>query len=91
MRLRCECLIQNMTIGLLQGGEDADSISLEGNSSGSPSKIWVDHNTVFASLTTCSGADDASFDGGIDMKKRTHRVTVSYNSTYNWAPRTTKS
>lgn len=32
-------IIQNMTIGLLQGGEDADSISLEGNSSGEPSKI----------------------------------------------------
>ncbi|AVQ07765.1 hypothetical protein C9397_05040 [Xanthomonas vasicola pv. vasculorum] len=63
-------IIQNMTIGLLQGGEDADSISLEGNSSGEPSKIWVDHNTISASLTKCSGAGDASFDGGIDMKKR---------------------
>ncbi|NEL81687.1 MAG: pectate lyase, partial [Xanthomonas perforans] len=68
----------------LQGGEDADSISLEGNSSGSPSKIWVDHNTVFASLTKCSGAGDASFDGGIDMKKGVHHVTVSYNYVYNY-------
>ncbi|WP_327205534.1 hypothetical protein [Xanthomonas phaseoli] len=58
-----------------RGGEDADSISLEGNSSGEPSKIWIDHNTIFASLTKCSGAGDASFDGGIDMKKGVHHVT----------------
>ncbi|MBV6842469.1 polysaccharide lyase family 1 protein [Xanthomonas euvesicatoria] len=77
-------IIQNMTIGLLQGGEDADSISLEGNSSGEPSKIWIDHNTIFASLTKCSGAGDASFDGGIDMKKGVHHVTVSYNYVYNY-------
>ncbi|CEJ46190.1 Pectate lyase 2 (fragment) [Xanthomonas citri pv. bilvae] len=77
-------IVQNMTIGLLQGGEDADSISLEGNSSGEPSKIWIDHNTIFASLTKCSGAGDASFDGGIDMKKGVHHVTVSYNYVYNY-------
>ena len=62
-------IVQNMTIGLLQGGEAADSISIEGMSSGKPSNIWIDHNTIFASLTSCSGAGDASFDGGIDMKK----------------------
>ncbi|KGE51628.1 polysaccharide lyase family 1 protein [Xanthomonas axonopodis pv. vasculorum] len=77
-------IIQNMTIGLQQGGEDADSISLEGNSSGEPSKIWIDYNTIFASLTKCSGAGDASFDGGIDMKKGVHHVTVSYNYVYNY-------
>lgn len=77
-------IIRNMTIGLLPGGEDADSISLEGNSSGQPSNIWVDHNTIFASLTKCPGAGDASFDGGIDMKKGVNHVTVSYNYIHDY-------
>ena len=77
-------IVQNMTIGLLQGGEAADSISIEGMSSGQPSNIWIDHNTIFASLTSCSGAGDASFDGGIDMKKGAHHITVSYNHVYNY-------
>jgi pectate lyase len=37
-------IVRNMTIGLLPGGEDADSISIEGMSSGTPSNIWIDHN-----------------------------------------------
>ncbi|MFP5391832.1 MAG: polysaccharide lyase family 1 protein [Gammaproteobacteria bacterium] len=77
-------IVQNMTIGLLQGGESADSISIEGNSTGKPSNIWIDHNTIFASLTQCSGAGDASFDGGIDMKKGANHITVSYNHVYNY-------
>lgn len=77
-------IIRNMTIGLLPGGEAADSISLEGNSKGSPSNVWIDHNTVFASLTHCPGAGDASFDGGIDMKKGAHHVTVSYNYVHDY-------
>ncbi len=77
-------IVQNMTIGLLQGGEAADSISIEGMSSGAPSNIWIDHNTIFASLTSCSGAGDASFDGGIDMKKGAHHITISYNYVYNY-------
>ncbi|WP_229507026.1 pectate lyase family protein [Pseudoduganella rivuli] len=77
-------IVQNMMIGLLQGGEAADSISIEGMSSGQPSNIWIDHNTIFASLTSCSGAGDASFDGGIDMKKGAHHITVSYNHVYNY-------
>jgi pectate lyase len=77
-------IVQNMTIGLLQGGEAADSISIEGMSSGRPSNIWIDHNTIFASLTNCAGAGDASFDGGIDMKKGAHHITVSYNHVYNY-------
>lgn len=77
-------IVQNMTIGLLQGGEDADSISIEGTSSGKPSKIWVDHNTIFASIKSCPGAGDASFDGGIDMKKGANHITVSYNYVYNY-------
>jgi pectate lyase len=77
-------IVQNMTIGLLAGGEAADSISIEGMSSGKPSNIWVDHNTIFASLTSCPGAGDASFDGGIDMKKGAHHITVSYNHVYNY-------
>ena len=32
-------IVQNMTIGLLRGGEAADSISIEGMSSGAPSNI----------------------------------------------------
>lgn len=77
-------IVQNMTIGLLPGGEAADSISIEGTSSGRPSKIWIDHNTVFASLTSCPGAGDASFDGGIDMKKGANNITISYNYVYNY-------
>ncbi|MFZ6765861.1 pectate lyase family protein [Undibacterium sp. Di26W] len=77
-------IIQNMTIGLLQGGEAADSISIEGNSTGKPSNVWIDHNTIFASLTMCSGAGDASFDGGIDMKKGANNITVSYNYVYDY-------
>jgi pectate lyase len=77
-------IVQNMMIGLLQGGEAADSISIEGMSSGQPSNIWIDHNTIFASLTSCPGAGDASFDGGIDMKKGAHHITVSYNHVYNY-------
>jgi pectate lyase len=77
-------IVQNMTIGLLPGGEAADSISIEGMSSGTPSNIWVDHNTIFASLTECSGAGDASFDGGIDMKKGAHHITVSYNYIHDY-------
>lgn len=77
-------IVQNMTIGLLQGGEAADSISIEGNSTGKPSRIWIDHNTVFASLTSCPGAGDASFDGGIDMKKGANNITISYNHVYNY-------
>jgi pectate lyase len=77
-------IVQNMTIGLLQGGEAADSISIEGMSSGKPSNIWIDHNTIFASLTMCPGAGDASFDGGIDMKKGAHHITVSYNYVHDY-------
>ena len=77
-------IVQNMTIGLLQGGEAADSISLEGMSSGIPSNIWIDHNTIFASLTMCSGAGDASFDGGIDQKKGVKNVTISYNYIHDY-------
>jgi pectate lyase len=77
-------IVQNMMIGLLPGGEAADSISIEGNSTGKPSRIWVDHNTIFASLTSCPGAGDASFDGGIDMKKGANHITVSYNHVYNY-------
>lgn len=77
-------IIRNMTIGLLQGGEMADSISIEGNSTGKPSNVWIDHNTIFASLTMCAGAGDASFDGGIDMKKGANHITVSYNYVYDY-------
>ena len=77
-------IVRNMTIGLLQGGEDADSISIEGMSSGTPSNIWIDHNTIFASLTECPGAGDASFDGGIDMKKGAHHITISYNYIHDY-------
>ncbi|MFL6656596.1 MAG: polysaccharide lyase family 1 protein [Massilia sp.] len=77
-------IVQNMTIGLLPGGEMADSISIEGNSTGKPSHIWIDHNTIFASLTACAGAGDASFDGGIDSKKGANAITISYNYVYNY-------
>ncbi|PTT77783.1 pectate lyase, partial [Pelomonas sp. HMWF004] len=72
-------IVQNMTIGLLPGGESADSISIEGDSSGTPNKIWIDHNTIFSKLVDCAGAGDASFDGAIDNKKGAYNITYSYN------------
>lgn len=78
-------IVRNMTIGLLPGGEGADSITVEGRGTGRiPSRIWIDHNTIFASLTSCPGAGDASFDGGIDIKRGANRITVSYNHIYNY-------
>jgi pectate lyase len=77
-------IVRNMTFGLLPGGSDADSISIEGMSSGVPSNIWIDHNTIFASLTECPGAGDSSFDGGIDMKKCANHITVSYNFIHDY-------
>jgi pectate lyase len=78
-------IVRNMTIGLLPGGEGADTITVEGRGSGRiPSKIWIDHNTIFASLTKCSGAGDASFDGGIDIKRGAFNVTVSYNHIHTY-------
>jgi pectate lyase len=77
-------IVRNMTFGLLPGGDAADSISIEGMSSGVPSNIWIDHNTIFASLTECAGAGDASFDGGIDMKKGANHITISYNYIHDY-------
>lgn len=78
-------IVRNMTIGLLPGGEGADSITVEGRGTGRiPSKIWIDHNTIFASLTKCPGAGDASFDGGIDIKRGAFNVTVSYNHVHTY-------
>ncbi|MEK8033021.1 polysaccharide lyase family 1 protein [Ideonella sp. DXS29W] len=72
-------IVQNMTIGLLPGGEDSDAIGVEGDSSGKPNKIWIDHNTIFSSLTHCPGAGDASWDGAIDHKRGAYDITISYN------------
>lgn len=78
-------IVRNMTIGLLPGGEGAGSIIVEGRGTGRvPSRIWIDHNTIFASLTNCPGAGGASFDGGIDTKRGADRVTVSYNHIYDY-------
>lgn len=77
-------IVRNMTFGLLPGGDAADSISIEGMSSGVPSNIWIDHNTIFASLTECPGAGDASFDGGIDLKKGANHITISYNYIHDY-------
>jgi pectate lyase len=77
-------IVRNMTFGLLPGGGDADSISIEGMSSGVPSNIWIDHNTIFASLTECPGAGDSSFDGGIDTKKGANHITISYNYIHDY-------
>ncbi|GAB3739021.1 hypothetical protein GCM10028794_22350 [Silanimonas algicola] len=78
-------IVRNMTIGLLPGGEGADSITVEGRGAGRiPERIWIDHNTIFASLTSCPGAGDASFDGGIDIKRGARFITVSYNHVYNY-------
>src|SRR5712672_660368 len=52
-------IVRNMIMGLLSGGSNADSISIEGMSSGVPSNIWIDHNTIFASLTECSNTNNS--------------------------------
>jgi pectate lyase len=72
-------IIRNMTIGLTAGGDSSDMISIEGNSSGFPQSVWIDHNTLFSSMVECSGASDVEFDGMIDVKKGADNVTVSYN------------
>ena len=72
-------IVRNMTIGLNPGGDASDLISIEGMSSGVPTKIWIDHNELFTSMAVCEGAGDTAFDGMIDLKKGADLVTVSYN------------
>jgi pectate lyase len=72
-------IVRNMTIGLTPGGDASDMISLEGTSGGTPTNIWIDHNTLFSSMVECAGAGDVEFDGMIDVKKGADNVTVSYN------------
>lgn len=72
-------VVRNMTIGLTPGGDASDLISIEGMSSGFPTKIWIDHNELFTSLAVCPGAGDTAFDGMVDLKKGADQVTVSYN------------
>ncbi|MEO7033171.1 MAG: polysaccharide lyase family 1 protein [Polyangiaceae bacterium] len=72
-------IIRNMTIGLNPGGDASDLISIEGMSSGFPSKLWIDHNELFTSMAVCAGAGDTAFDGMIDVKKGADLITVSYN------------
>jgi len=69
-------IVQNMTIGLLPGGDDnGDIIGIEGTAS----KVWIDHNTLFSSNQECSGTGDTMFDGMIDIKADTDNITISYN------------
>ena len=72
-------VVRNMTIGLPPGGSNSDIVGVEGNSTGAPKNIWIDHNTFFSSLKECDGAGDIEFDGMIDFKKGATQVTVSYN------------
>ena len=72
-------IIRNMTIGLTPGGDASDIISIEGISSGIPTKIWIDHNELFTSMADCPGTGDTAFDGMIDVKKGADAITVSYN------------
>ena len=72
-------IVRNMTIGLNPGADASDLISIEGMSSGFPTKIWIDHNELFTSMADCAGAGDTAFDGMIDLKKGADLVTVSYN------------
>ena len=72
-------IVRNMTIGLNPGGDASDLISIEGMSSGFPTKIWIDHNELFSSMAVCPGAGDTAFDGMLDLKKGADQVTVSYN------------
>ncbi len=70
-------IVRNMTMGLLPGSIDA--IGIEGQSGKFPGYIWIDHNTLFSSLTECSGAGDLEFDGLVDNKAGAHHITYSYN------------
>ncbi|MBT0570833.1 polysaccharide lyase family 1 protein [Curvibacter sp. CHRR-16] len=70
-------IVRNMTIGLLPGKIDA--LGIEGQAGKVPGYIWIDHNTLFSSMTECSGAGDLEFDGLIDSKKGAHHITYSYN------------
>ncbi|MEN3111164.1 polysaccharide lyase family 1 protein [Uliginosibacterium paludis] len=72
-------IIQNMSIALTPGGSDSDIVSIEGNSTGAPGYVWVDHNTFYTSMVECGGAGDTEFDGMIDSKKGAHHITLSYN------------
>lgn len=72
-------IIRNMTIGLTPGGDASDIISIEGISSGTPKRIWLDHNELFTSMVDCPGTGDTAFDGMIDVKKGADEITVSYN------------
>ncbi len=70
-------VIRNMTIGLLPGSIDA--LGIEGQGGKFPGQIWIDHNTLFSSVTDCPGAGDLEFDGLIDNKAGAHHITYSYN------------
>lgn len=70
-------VIRNMTIGLLPGSIDA--IGIEGQGGRFPSRVWIDHNTLFSSLAECPGAGDLEFDGLIDNKAGASDITYSYN------------
>jgi pectate lyase len=74
-------IVRNMTLGLLQGGDGSDAITIEGNgTNGDVEQVWIDHNELFSSTKDdCDGAGDTEFDGLIDIKKGARNITVSFN------------
>lgn len=70
-------IVRNMKIGALGGANnDADMIRID-----SGSNVWIDHNELFAVNNECNGSPDGdlTFESAIDIKKDSHKVTVSYN------------
>ena len=74
-------VVRNMKIGALAGAaHDADMLRID-----SSSNIWIDHNELFAVNNECKGSPDGdlTFESAIDIKKDSHRITVSYNDIHD--------
>jgi pectate lyase len=72
-----DVIIRNMKIGALGGANnDADMIRID-----SGTNVLVDHNELFAVDNECNGSPDGdlTFESSLDIKKDSHKITVSYN------------
>jgi pectate lyase len=70
-------IIRNMTIGLVAGGPNGDTLTIGNDEAERPvENVWVDHNELFSSAKDC-GVD--AFDGLLDIMNKASWITVSYN------------
>jgi pectate lyase len=75
-------IIQDMTIGMMQGGaKNGDIIGIEAGAR----NIWIHHNNLFNKHVECPGTpdNDTTFDGMIDIRDAVDNVTVSYNQLHD--------